>query len=435
MRSPSRLSRGVVACSLLACGVFASGPASATNLTILHTFTSGATDGHSPTGLLLDNGVLYGTTRRGGLPDAGTVYKLNADGTGFGLLHSFTGGTFTDGQNPRGNVIVDNQTLYGTTGSFGGSVYKINTDGTGFAQLHQFNYPGTQTDPQTPVVGVTQIGNTLYGTTADGGANAGSVIIPNQAGGGGTVFRLGTDGTGFTELHGFNPTTADGHTPRTALTTDGSTLYGMTQGGNPISPNAGTVFKINADGTGFNTLFEFDNTSSIRPDGAIPAENQLVLVNNRLYGTTQTGGFISGVAANRGVLFAIDTDGSNFDVLHTFGAGQDGISPMGALALDGNTLYGVTLGGGDHSQGTIYQIDLDGTGYQKIHDFAGGANDGARPFHAGLIYDSGTLYGTTTSGGQFDIGVVYTLKIPEPAGGTVLLGMAGLCVSRVRRRR
>ena len=401
-------------------------------INILHTFTSGATDGRSPTGLLLEGSVLYGTTNIGGLNNAGTVYRLNTDGSGFNLLHTFTG-LSGNGQNPRGNLAIDGSTLYGTTASFGGSVYKIETDGTGFANLHRFNYPAARTDPESPVTGVTLVGSTIYGTTVDGGSNADPVIVPNQAGNGGTVFSLATNGTSFTELHGFDPSTIDGWAPRTALTSSGQVLYGMTRGANPISPNAGTIFKINADGTGFSTLHQFSNSSTIRPDGAFPTENGLVLVGNRLYGVTSSGGFIPGVALNRGIIFGIDTDGSNFDVLHTFGAGSDGAQPMGSLALDGNTIYGVTQAGGVHDKGTIYQINLDGTGYNKIHDFAGGSLDGSSPFEGGLIVDGNQLYGTTTRGGQFDIGVVYSLTlIPEPT--TFSLAIAAVCYANGRRR-
>jgi uncharacterized repeat protein (TIGR03803 family) len=195
----------------------------------------------------------------------------------------------------------------------------------------------------------------------------------------------------------------------------------MTHGANPGSSNAGTIFKVNTDGAGFDTLYQFSNASPIRPDGAFPTENGLLLAGNRLYGVTSGGGFIAGVAFNSGVLFGIDTDGNNFNVLHTFGAANDGIDPQGALALDGNTIYGVTRRGGVHDKGTIYQIELDGTAYTKLHDFAGGALDGASPSDGGLIVDGNTLYGTTSLGGQFGIGVVYTLAIPEPASAAILV--------------
>lgn len=421
-----------ISCALILCLAL---HARAANINILHTFTSGATDGRSPTGLLRDGSVLYGTTQLGGLPDAGTVYRLNTDGTGFALLHTFSGPA-GDGISPQANLSRDGSTLYGTTAGFGGTVYKIQTNGTGFSTLHQFAWPGTQTSPQAPANGVAVSGSTLYGTTVVGGANAGPQVNPPVAGNGGIVFKLATDGTGFTTMKAFDPTMSDGQTPRTAVTVSGQTIYGMTQGLNPISPNAGTIYKVNTDGTGFTTLKQFSNASPIRPDGAFPAYNGLLLDGNRLYGVTSSGGFESGGGFNAGVVFAIDTDGSNFDVLHTFGATGDGINPRGTLVLDGTTLYGTTFGGGNSGIGTIYQIQTDGSGYQKIHDFAGGPNDGARPFDPGLLIDGNTLYGTTTGGGQFDIGVVYSLTIPEPASASLaLMGCLARLASDRRRMR
>jgi uncharacterized repeat protein (TIGR03803 family) len=77
--------------------------------------------------LILDaDGNLYGTTRYGG--GAGTVFKLKADGTGYTILHSFTG--YPDGAKPFASLILDaGGNLYGTTyerGSFGqGTVFLL----------------------------------------------------------------------------------------------------------------------------------------------------------------------------------------------------------------------------------------------------------------------------------------------------------------------
>src|SRR5439155_726381 len=104
-------------------------------------------DGTFPAGgLILSGSALYGTAYMGGTSDNGTVYKVNIDGTGFTLLHSFTAHdwiawTNEDGANPGGFSILGN-TLYGTAmngGDLGyGTLFKVNTDGTGFTLLHSF---------------------------------------------------------------------------------------------------------------------------------------------------------------------------------------------------------------------------------------------------------------------------------------------------------
>lgn len=394
---------------------------------ILHTFTSGAIDGANPMGLLLDGSTLYGTTHTGGLPNAGTIYRMNTDGTGFNLLHSFSG-VGIDGQNPRGNLTLDGTTLYGTTGSIGGSVFKIETNGSNFAKLHHFN-SSPQTSPQHPVTGIALSGSTLYGTTAGGGSHA------DLLGSGGTIFSLATTGTAFTLIHEFDPGTSGGFHPRTPLTISGQTMYGMTLASS--QDHSGVIFTINTTGTGFTVLHEFRESPPFLPvDGEHPDASGLLLIGNRLYGVTTQGGYNPGDgSSNHGVVFGIDTDGNNFDVLYSFHGGTDGHHPMGSLAFDGTSIFGVTRAGGVHNGGTIYKINLDGTGYEKLHDFAGGAADGRLPDDAGLILAGNKLYGTTLAGGQFDIGVVYTFTlVPEPAT-TVLLVLGGMALLGFSRQR
>src|SRR4029077_18380020 len=70
---------------------------------------------------ILSGNALYGTTSLGGSPDAGTVFAINTDGTGFTTLHTFTGGS--DGAYPYGGLILSGNTLYGTASSNYGPGY------------------------------------------------------------------------------------------------------------------------------------------------------------------------------------------------------------------------------------------------------------------------------------------------------------------------
>jgi uncharacterized repeat protein (TIGR03803 family) len=234
--------------------------------------------------------------------------------------------------------------MYGTTSAGGswsnGPVFAINLDGTGFTNLHNFagsstNSLGvyTNSDGAHPWSSLILSSNTLYGTTVIGGST-------ND----GTVFAVNTDGTGFTNLHNF--TNSDGTHPYGALCILGKTLYGTAQNGG-TSFNAGTVFAINTDGTGFTNLHRFLNSS----DGGWP-QGGLVLSHNTLCGTTCFGGNSSG-----GAVFAINTDGTGFTNLHRF-AYSEGIHPYAALMLSGNTLYGTTYEGGSPGYGTVFSITL-----------------------------------------------------------------------------
>ena len=127
-------------------------------VTVLHSFNG--TDGQLPESDLARDGQnnLYGTTVQGGAHIYyGTIFKVAPDGTET-VLYSFPG-TFPDGSNPRGSLILDAAgNIYGLTpytdnnfNSNGGSIFKLAPDGT-FTLLYQFCNLGvacTETTTQT----------------------------------------------------------------------------------------------------------------------------------------------------------------------------------------------------------------------------------------------------------------------------------------------
>jgi uncharacterized repeat protein (TIGR03803 family) len=202
------------------------------------------------------------------------------------------------------------------------------------------------TNGANPRAGLTLSSNTLYGTTV--------VVIPTASTGYGTVFKVNTDGTGYTVLKNFaSPTGAasDGATPSGGLTVSGSAIYGTTFSGG--TNGYGVVFKLNMDGTGYTVLKNFSSS-----DGANPDFGKLALSGNMLYGTTKYGG-----ASGNGTIFQINTDGTGFAVLKSFGSlinntNSDGANPWAGVTLSGNTLYGTTYGGGTSGYGTIFTLTL-----------------------------------------------------------------------------
>jgi uncharacterized repeat protein (TIGR03803 family) len=379
---------------------------------LLHEFAGGGSDGSNSFGnLTLSGSTLYGMTRFGGDSDRGTVFKLNSDGTGFSLLHEFAGGV-SDGWSPSDSLTISGSTLYGMTpyggGSDFGTVFKLNTDGTGFSLLHSF--AGGASDGSTPLGSLTLSGSTLYGMTESGGASDF-----------GTVFKLNTDGTGFSLLHSFAGG-SNGRNPQGSLTLSGSTLYGMTSGS---KSDLGTVFKINTDGTDFSLLHSFAGGGS---DGANPY-GSLTLSGSTLYGMTSAGG-----DDDLGTLFTMNTDGTGFSLLHEFaGSPGDGRNPQGSLTLSGSTLYGMTRSGGGSFEGTGFSINTNGTGFSLLHEFAGGGSDGRDPY-GDLTLSGSTLYGMTYYGGDSDAGTVFSYSlapIPEPSTAALLgAGLTGLLMRR-----
>lgn len=375
---------------------------SAPGYAVLHHFSGPA--GAGPWGRLVSAGsALYGTTRYS--TNHGTVFKINTDGTGFTVLHDFTG---SDGSDPMGALALADATLYGTTQNGGistdpGTVFSISTDGGDFATLKDFGYGGGRWPSGNLVIS----GTTLYGTTCAGGSA-----------GNGTVFKLQMDGTGYSTLHDFTGYPNDGRWPDGALLLSGSTLYGATPLGGGYGPpeGYGTLFKIQTDGTGYSILRQFTGSDGIAPYGG------LVLSGTTLYGITE-GGY---PVYDGGTVFRINADGTGYTVLHTFGGPPaDGAVPCGGLVLSGNTLFGATTEGGSHGYspstydygyGTVFKIHTDGTGYTLLKEFAG--DDGARPY-AGVLLHGTTLYGTTTSGGFSNNGVVFSVPLPMPNAVTV----------------
>ena len=388
-------------------------PASAS--TILHTFIG--SDGSNPFGsLTLSGAKLYGMAEAGGSSNSGTLFSMNTDGTGFGLLHTFTGGA-GDGSYPHGSLTLSGATLYGMTEGGGssdnGALFSVNTNGTGYGLLHIF--AGGASDGGNPTGSLTLSGAKLYGMTQGGGSS-------NR----GTLFSMNTDGSGFGLLHTFTGGAGDGRYPRGALTLSGSKLYGMTEAGG--SSDGGALFSMNTDGTGYGLLHIFTGGAS---DGSSPL-GSLTLSGSKLYGMTAQGG-----SSGNGTIFSMNTDGTGFGLLHAFtGSASDGRNPFGSLTLSGSMLYGMTSIGGSSGNGTIFSIGTDGTGFGLLESLGVAPADGAVPQLGDLTLsgDSSTLYGMTYAGGTANNGVVFSKSIAPEPGTFALFGLGTLLLAARRRR-
>ena len=163
-----------------------------------------------------------------------------------------------------------------------------------------------------------------------------------------------------------------------------------------------------------------------RATGAHPIVGVIRDSAGNLYGTTTVGG-----TSGQGVVYKLDT-ARQYTVLHNFTGGLDGGQPYAGVIRDSaGNLYGTTSSGGTANAGVVYKLDTAGH-EMVLYNFTGGT-DGNEPL-AGVIRDSaGNLYGTTAYGGtpcpppvQGDppgCGVVYRL---DTAGReTVLYSFTG----------
>jgi uncharacterized repeat protein (TIGR03803 family) len=221
------------------------------NFTLLDSVTGTNTDGAVPWGgLILSGNTLYGTASAGGAGGAGVVFSLNTSGSSFTTLYSFTPldpltATNTDGAFPSSGLVLSNGLLYGTavTGGKGGKgvIFSVGTNGLGFVVLHNFSaadpLTGTNPDGASPCAALALSSNVLYGTASAGGANAS-----------GSVFSVRTNGTQFQTIYAFTAvnsstgTNRDGAFPVAGVLPLGNSLYGTTFGGGPGAE--GTVFNV-----------------------------------------------------------------------------------------------------------------------------------------------------------------------------------------------
>ncbi len=262
----------------------------------------------------------------------------------------------------------------------------------GYKLLYAFN--GGTADGEYPYGELTALNGKLYGMTAGGGAANGAVF---------ELSRSGKEKVIYAFKGG-----ADGAYPAAGLLAANGVLYGTTEGGGggPCagSPSGcGTVFEVSTSGKE-RVLHAFNGA-----DGAVPIATP-VLMNGKLYGTTQTGGGTS-CASGRGcgTVFELSKSGKE-RVLHAFTSTPDGANPYsGLLALNGK-LYGTTFEGGTPGFGTVFEVSSSGH-ERVVYSFLSKGQDGENPY-AGVIAVNGKLYGTTQAGGTDQIhGTVYEVSL------------------------
>ena len=398
--------------------------------TATHAQTAGAVstvfafNGSTPSSYVIlgPGGNYYGTSIANTVVSGGTVFSTSPDGRTVRTLHQFI---VDEGYGPRSGLLMPGDGyFYGTT-RFGspnianssGTVFRIREGGTGFEILHRFanweavNVNGAPANrqgvyPESPLI----LGSDdfLYGVTRTGG-EAGT----------GAIFRIRRDGSEFAAIHEFGPVltevnelpelNADGIGPNGRLLEmpDGY-LYGAAAAGG--EHGRGTLFRIRLDGTGFETIFQFealpDSSPFVNDSGSAPFVGLINGPNGFMYGVASSGG-----AEGVGTLFSVDAQTLEYAVRHDFDFPEGG-SPAGELLIgrDGR-LYGTTGNGGKDSsgntvsRGTIYSVEPDGSDFQSLHTFTG--DDGYGPAGGLIQVDDTTFVGIATTGGKCNQGTVF----------------------------
>lgn len=391
-----KLSMGV----LLVSAAIGVAPAQLVNVSMLHQFTAANNDGASPYSevILGADGALYGTTWSGGTNASGIVFRMNRDSSGFTILHHFGHGS--DGASPFDGVIQGaDGFLYGTA-FFGGTningvIFKLNTNGTFYSVLRQFTNAPDGGQPHGALI-QGQDGE-LYGTTHGGGT------------GGGTVFKIDTDGNNYAVLHSFTVNT-DAVLPvgRLVQTSNGM-LYGTTESGGDSF--IGAIFQIDTNGLNYSVIHSFDGAS----DGFTLESGLIIGRDGWLYGTTVSGGNAN---YGYGTVFKLNPNDGAFAVLRTFTNSPDGASSYARVVQgDDGYLYGVTSDGGSENNGTIFRLSTNGANYSVLYRF-NGIGDGRKPRAALFADGNGGFYGTTLMGGATigGFGTVYRFTLVPALG-------------------
>jgi len=124
--------------------------------------------------------------------------------------------------------------------------------------------------------------------------------------------------------------------------------------------------------------------------------------NAELWGVTSMGG-----AYGAGTIFKTDVNGDNHQVQLSFSVENKGDTPYYLKLCEGNDglLYGMTLSGGNSGLGVLFAFDPTTESYTtKVHF---NAQKGAKPYGSLMLASNGKLYGMTSVGGEFDVGVLF----------------------------
>ena len=333
--------------------------AATSTIVTLHSFNA-AVDGALPyDGLIVgSDGRLYGTTHLGGPTSCGpgcttdfvgSVFRIDADGSNFTTLR-----TFTDPGFPRGPLLEAGGFLYGTLNAGGahssGAVFRMDLTGGSYQVLHEFDPALTGAWPLSGVTLGTD--GLLYGTTSTGGAY-----------GGGTAFRMTILGGSVEILHAFDSTNPlDGGAVESGLTQIGTSVFmGTTSLGGLSGPfGGGTVYKLDVSTSPatFTVLQSFDICCILPTPYGNHARSSLTKgAGGWLYGVNSA----SGPSYGRGTVYAITSDGTT-RLLHEF-TGLDGDTPVGgvSIAADGS-LLGTTQYGGTYVRGVLFRLRIDSDG-------------------------------------------------------------------------
>jgi uncharacterized repeat protein (TIGR03803 family) len=354
------------------------------------------TNGQNPFGslILANNNKLYGMTYQGGTFGQGIIFEFNPQNDSFKKKKDFN--SSITGSNPYGNLLqAQNGNFYGMTFLGGannnGSIFEYNLQNDSLKGI--FSFSSSLGTGQNPYGNLIELSNGRFlGTTIQGGSNNG-----------GTLFEWNNHLKSYQILHSFS-NSLNGRNPQGSLIKHSNgNLYGLTNRGGQTS---------------FGVLFEWDTLNktmtkridlNIIPNGGFPLSNLSEFsMNYELYGTSSNGG-----NNNSGTIYQLNLEQQKYNKLHDFNSITDGANPQCQMTeASNNKFYGVALNGGSQNSGTLFEYNPKDSVFTKKIDFDG-LNLGKNPYSKLSILNDSILFGMTSIGGIDDYGVIYKYNVNQ----------------------
>ena len=346
-----------------------------------------------------------------------TTFLLQAQT--YTVLHSFSGAA--DGATPYSGVTLDRGgNLYGTANEGGdtascgggcGTVYQLKRAGAGWIlnSLYIFH----RNDGAYPYAGVVfGPGGSLYGSTSSGG-NGSQYCFD----GCGLIFKLNPPATAchnvtcswqITSLYKFAGWPNDGEGPGNVAFGSVGNIYGTAGGGFGYCedlPGCGIVFELSPGSGGWSEtiLYDFANGGGFSPNPFVVLDST-----GNVYGTTNND-FLP-----YNTVFEVTPEGNNspFQTLYDFYYGGPTI-PLGGVIFDtAGNLYGTTSTGGSGNGGVVFELMHSGNSwiFNVLYNLVNPGTMYSPGPRGNLAMDAaGSLYGTTYADGANGCGSIFKL--------------------------
>ncbi len=339
---------------------------------------------------------LYGTTSKGGANDKGVIYRTDAFGQNYQIVHHFDS---LGGHTPIwGMTLAPNGKLYGFTSEGGalvnaGATFKLGT-------LYEFD-PVTSTynvkkyiDDQTNFgTNFTQFivnnNGELVTASIDGPLDTSSTTFEESR-----IFKFEPSSNQITILDTI-PSIHAGIFSPIIQGLNGDYYFTSKTGGNTFNGSIGSY-----NGNQFATVYSL--TGQTDGGAGLPVNNPVFQdTDGKLYLITAQGGH-----TNSGAGLRINTDGSGYEFLIGFSTNTPslGIKPSGALKKHNNHIYFLNSELGDFNNGTIYRIDLGNISSNNIVKALD--TEGAKPEAGFTESTNGKWYFVCNEGGDYNNGSI-----------------------------